>query len=104
MAGTASRRAVTIDDVRRHRAELAAIGQRHGVENIRVFGSVARGEADMSSDLDLLVDVLPGVGLLALSAFAGEVEDVLQVFTQVATVNGLRPRIRARALSEAVPL
>ena len=45
VAGTASRRAVTIDEVRRHRAELAAIGQRHGVENIRVFGSVARGEA-----------------------------------------------------------
>ena len=104
MSETASRRAVGIDEVRRHRAELAAIGKRYGVENIRVFGSVARGEADDSSDLDLLVDVLPGRGLLALSGFAGEVDDVLQVFTQVATVNGLRPRIRARVLAEAVPL
>jgi predicted nucleotidyltransferase len=101
---TSRRRAVTIDEVRRHRPELAAMGERYGVVNIRVFGSVARGEAAESSDLDLLVDVLPGGGLLALSAFAGEVDDLLQVFTQVATVNGLRPRIRARALVEAVPL
>lgn len=101
MPGTASRRAVTIEEVRRHRAELAAIGERHGVENIRVFGSVAHDE---SGDLDLLVDVLPGGGLHALSAFAGEVDDLLQVFTQVATVKGLRPRVHARMLAEAVPL
>lgn len=104
MPGTASRRAVTIEEVRRHRAELAAIGERHGVENIRVFGSVAHGEADESGDLDLLVDVLPGGGLHALSAFAGEVDDLLQVFTQVATVKGLRPRVHARMLAEAVPV
>jgi predicted nucleotidyltransferase len=98
-----ARGAVTLDDVRRHCAELAAIGERYGVENIRVFGSVARGEADESSDLDLLVDVLPGLGLLAMSALAGESGDPLRVFTRVATVNGLRPRIRARVLAEAVP-
>lgn len=56
------------------------------------------------NDLDLLVDVLPGGGLLALSAFAGEVDDLLQVFTQVATVKGLRPRVHARMLAESVPL
>lgn len=50
------------------------ITQRYGVQNIRVFGSVARRESDQSSDLNLLVDVLPGHGLLAVSAFAGEVE------------------------------
>lgn len=95
---------MTIDDVRAHRRELAAIGERYGVRNIRVFGSVARGEAEYSSDLDLLVDVAPGHGLLALSAFATEVEDVLHVFTQVATVNGLKPRIRAHVAAEAVSL
>lgn len=104
MSETTARRAVSLAEVRGHRTELAAIAKRHGVENIRVFGSVARGEADESSDLDLLVDVFPGGGLLALSAFAGEVDDLLHVFTQVATVNGLRPRIRARVLAEAVPL
>lgn len=95
---------VTLDDVRRRRVELEEIGQRYGVLNIRVFGSVARGEADEDSDLDLLVDVLPGRGLLAVSAFAGEVEDRLHVTTQVATVNGLKPRIRERVINEAVAM
>lgn len=95
---------LTLDEVRRHRTELAEIGVRHGVQNIRVFGSVARGEADEASDLDLLVDVIPGRGLLALSAFAGEVEERLHVVIQVATVNGLKPRIRDRVIAEAVPV
>jgi predicted nucleotidyltransferase len=104
MSGTVVRHPVTLDAVRAHSAELAAIGERHGVRNIRVFGSVAQGEANQASDLDLLVDVLPGHGLIALSAFAGEVDDPLGVFTQVATVNGLRSRIRPRILAEALPV
>lgn len=99
-----ARRAVTLQELRSRRADLAEIGKRHGVQNIRVFGSVARGEADAASDLDLLVEVLPGHGLLALSAFALDVEDLLQVLTQVATVDGLKPRIRARVAAEAVSL
>ncbi len=95
---------VTLTDVRNHRAEITEIAQRYGVQNIRVFGSVARGESDQNSDLDLLVDVLPGRGLLAVSAFAGEVEERLQVPTQVATVSGLKPRIRQRVIAEAVPI
>lgn len=83
---------------------LEEIGLRYEVENIRVFRSIARGEADESSDFDLRVDVLPGCGLLAGSAFAGKVEDRLHVPTQVATLNVLNPRIRERILTEAVPL
>jgi len=100
----AARRAVTLEDVRRQRDEIIAIGQRHGVSNIRVFGSVARGQADAHSDLDLLVDVRRGTGVLALSAFAGRVEELLGVQTQLATVEGLKPRIRDRVLAEAVRL
>lgn len=95
---------VTLEDVRSHRAVIVEIAERYGVQNIQVFGSVARGAADESSDLDLLVDVLPGRGLLALSAFAGEVEERLHLVIQVATVNGLKPRIRERVIAEAVPL
>lgn len=95
---------VTLEEVRNHRAEIVEIAERHGVQNIRIFGSVVRGEADEASDLDLLVDVLPGHGLLALSAFAGEVEARLNVVIQVATVNGLKPRIRERVIAEAVPV
>lgn len=98
------RRAVTLQEVQAHRDEIIAIGKRHGVANIRVFGSVARGEADEASDLDLLVDAEPWVGLFTLSGFAGEVEDLLDVMTQVATPNGLKARIRPRVLAEAVPL
>lgn len=72
--------------------------------NIRVFGSVARGEATADSDLDLLIDVGEGRGYFAMSGFALDVEELLGVFTQVATVNGLKKRIRDHVLAEAVAI
>jgi predicted nucleotidyltransferase len=104
MTTSPTRRALTIAEVRRHAAELRAIAERHGVSDVRVFGSVARNEATETSDLDLLVTAVPGSGLFALSAFATEVEDLLGVFTQVVTMNGLKPRMRAHVAAEAVPL
>ena len=98
------RRAVTMEELREHRDEILAIGERYGVSNIRVFGSVARGEADDQSDLDLLVDAAPETGLFGLAGFAIAVQDLVQVFTQVATVPGLKQRIRDRVLAEAVTL
>ena len=55
LSAEAPRRAVTLDEVRAHRDAITRLGQRFGVRNIRVFGSVARGEATPGSDLDLLV-------------------------------------------------
>ena len=81
-----------------------AIGDRHGVNNVRVFGSVARGDASDGSDLDLLVDVAAGRSLWDLTDFALDVEELLGVFTQVVTVSGLKARIRDRVLAEAVPV
>lgn len=98
----APRRRVTVEELRTRREEIIAIGERYGVSNIRVFGSVARGEADERSDLDLLVDVAPGHGLLAMAGFALDVEELLGVFTQVATEQGIKKRIRDRVLAEAV--
>jgi uncharacterized protein len=98
----APRRAVSLDDVRRHREQIVEIGRRFGVRNIRVFGSVARGDAGTDSDLDLLIDVDPGHGYFDMAGFALEVEDLLGVFTQVATVGGMKVRIRDRVLAEAV--
>jgi predicted nucleotidyltransferase len=100
----APRRQLTIEDLRGRRHEIVAIGQRYGVSNIRIFGSVARGEADELSDLDLLIDVAPGHGYFDMTGFALDVEQLMDVFTQVATPNGLKKRIRARVLAEAVPL
>jgi hypothetical protein len=100
----APRRRVTVEDLRAHHDEITAIGRRHGVSNVRVFGSVTRGEADQLSDLDLLVDVAPGHGYFDMAGFALDVEQLMGVFTQVATPNGLKKRMRARILAEAVPL
>jgi predicted nucleotidyltransferase len=100
----APRRRVTLDEVRAHRDEIYEIGRRYGVSNIRVFGSVARGEADEHSDLDLLIDVAPEHGLFSMAGFAIDVEELMGVFTQVATVAGLKSRIRDRVVAQAVPV
>jgi uncharacterized protein len=100
----APRRAVTLGELRAHREEILKLGERFGVRNIRVFGSVARGEATPDSDLDLLVDVDRGHGYFDMAGFALGVEDRLGVFTQVATPRGLKLRIRDRVLHEAVAL
>lgn len=97
-------RRVTLAEVRARKDSLAEIGRRYGVSNVRVFGSVARGEASQDSDLDLLIDVAPGHGYFDMAAFALDVEDLLGVFTQVVTERGLKKRLRERALAEAVTL
>lgn len=102
MAVDVPRRAISLDELRAHRNEIVAIGERFGVRNIRVFGSVARGESDAHSDLDLLIDVDAGHGYFDMAGFALEIEELLGVFTQVATVGGLKLRLRDRVLAEAV--
>ena len=97
-------RRVTLAEIRASKNALAEIGRRYGVSNIRVFGSVARGDADDRSDLDLLIDVAPGHGYFDMAAFALDVEDLLGVFTQVATERGLKKRMQDRILAEAVAL
>ena len=81
--------------------EIAAL---HGATNVRVFGSVARGDDDGSSDIDLLVEFAPGVGLLRHGALVRELEALLGRKVDVISDRGLRPRIRQRVLMEAVPL
>jgi predicted nucleotidyltransferase len=92
----APRRAVTLDEVRAHRDVIKRLGERFGVRNIRVFGSVARGEATSDSDLDLLVDVERGHGYFDMAGFALGVEDELGVMTQIATGNPLKPGTMTR--------
>ncbi len=98
------RRRVTLSELRRRRADVYAVAQRYGVSNIRVFGSVARAEADNDSDLDLLVDLAPGRGLFDLGGFISEAEAALDVHVDATTVAGLRARLRQRVLAEAVAL
>ena len=86
------------------REDILSIATRRGAFNIRVFGSVARGEADSKSDIDLLVDMEPGRSLFDLGGLLMDLESLLGHKVDVVTERGLRERIRDRVLREAVPL
>ncbi len=88
--------------VRRHRQALIAASTAAGASNLRVFGSVARGEDTADSDVDLLVDLPPGTGLFALLGLEEKLERILKVHVDLATPAGLKPRVRADALAEAI--
>jgi uncharacterized protein len=86
------------------REEILAIAAKHGAYNVRVFGSVARGEAKEASDVDFLVDV----GQVHSSWFPVglklDLQDLLERDVDVATENALHILIRDRVLNEAIPL
>ena len=90
--------------VREHRAEILAIAARHGARSIRLFGSLARGEARPDSDIDLLVELEPGRSLLDLVAIKQDLEDVLGRPVDVLTERSLSPYLRDRVLESAIPL
>jgi predicted nucleotidyltransferase len=88
----------------RMRGEILAAAARHGATNVRVFGSVARGDAGTASDVDFLVDFEPGRSLLDLAGLLVDLEDLLGIPVDVVTEPGLKARIRQRVLAEAVPV
>jgi hypothetical protein len=90
--------------VEQQREEILRIAARHGARNVRVFGSVARGEADEASDIDFLVEMEPGRSLLDLGGLQVELESLLGRPVDVVTVRGLKARIRNVVLHEAVPV
>lgn len=93
-----------LDTLRKRREQIIRIASRHGGSNIRVFGSVARGEADVGSDIDVLVDLESGRSLLNLGSLLMDLQELLDCPVDVVTEKGLRHRIRERVLREAVPL
>ena len=86
------------------REDILRIAGRHGARNVRVFGSVARGEADAASDVDLLVSFDPETSLLQHAALIRELQDFLGCHVDVADDECLRPHMRDRVLNEATPL
>ena len=94
-----------IDEVLKvKREEILRIAAQHGARNVRIFGSVARGEAKLDSDVDVLVDLEAGRSLLDLGGLLMDLRDLLGCNVDVVTEKGLRERIRDRVLREAVPL
>jgi predicted nucleotidyltransferase len=90
--------------LRRHRRAVTDLAERRGLRNVRVFGSVARGEDHEGSDIDLLVDPDEGVGLVALAGLARELTELLGVAVDVVPADSLKRSVRAEVLAEAVPL
>lgn len=101
---TAQRTDLTLAGLQRMRDQIVVVAARRGATNLRVFGSVARGEAKPSSDLDLLVDLEPGRSLVDLGGLLMDIADLLGVEVDVVTEASLKPRVRARVLAEAVRL
>lgn len=92
------------EEIARRRGEILELARRHGAHNVRVFGSVARGEADAASDVDFLVDLEPGRSLLDLGGLVMDLADLLHRPVDVVTTRGLRARMHQRVLNEAIPV
>ena len=95
---------MNLRELRERRDEILAIAARHGATNVRVFGSVARGEAATASDIDFLVDMLPQHSSWWPAGLILDLEETLGRGVDVATPNVLRGGVRENVLREAIPL
>jgi predicted nucleotidyltransferase len=96
---------VKIEEVRaRWRAEILRAAEEFGARNIRLFGSIARGEAESKSDLDLLVEMEPGRSYLDLIGFWQALQDRLGCHVDVITDGGINPHLKDSIYKDAVPL
>ena len=95
---------ITTEALHDKRAAILAVAAKYGASNVRVFGSVARGEAGPNSDVDLLVDLEPGRTLFDLARLSLELEDLLGSTVDVALARTLRPRVREATQRDIIPL
>ena len=96
---------VTLNMLRTDRRdEILRLAHRRGARNLRVFGSVARGEANENSDLDLLVEWQPGRSLLDHAGLVQDLQELLGMKVHVGTEKSLHWYVRDRILREATPL
>jgi hypothetical protein len=93
-----------LKEVQALREQILQIASRHGASNLRIFGSVARGDADPKSDVDFLINLEPGRSLLDHAALLLDLEKLLGCKVDVVTERGLKERIRERVLRETLPL
>lgn len=98
------RKPLTLQTLRERREDILALAAKHGASNVRVFGSVARGEADMASDVDFLVEFDPKKSLFDLGALLMDLRDLLEVEVDVVPEDWMRPQVRELAMQDVVPL
>ena len=90
--------AVGLDELKRRREDILRVAARHGARNVRVFGSVARGEDDSASDVDFLVEMEKGRSLLDMGGLLMDLQELLGCKVDVVSDKGLREGIRGRVL------
>ena len=96
---------MVIDEIiKEHRDEILRIAARHGARNVRIFGSVVRGEAGPQSDIDLLVDVGSHTSSWFPTGLIDDLEQLLGRKVDVLTDGGISPYLREQIYREAVPL
>ncbi len=91
-------------DLQNRRQEILHVAASHGARNVRLFGSIARGDARSGSDVDLLVEMDPDRSLLDLIGLGQDLEALLDCKVHVLTDASLHPALRARILADARPL
>ncbi len=96
---------MTLDELRQNnRSEILRLASQHGAGNVRVFGSVVRGTAGTSSDLDLLVEFSAERSLLDQIALQQKLEELLHCRVDLVEPDGVSPYLAAAIMAEAVPL
>jgi uncharacterized protein len=96
---------MTLEELRsRYRTQILEIAEKRGARNVRVFGSIARGEQRSSSDIDILVDFQPGRSLLDLTGLWLDLEEALGSKVDVVSSRGLKPRVEREIMRDAIAL
>lgn len=95
---------MSLEMLRRLRGEILALASRHGARNVRVFGSVARGDSRVDSDVDFLVDVDADRTLLDVIALEQDLQHLLGQRVEMLTERGLSPYLQQQILSQAAAL
>ena len=92
------------DLLKNKKQEILRIAEKHGAYNIRIFGSVSRGESGEKSDIDFLVDIGKNISSWFPAGLILELENLLKVKVDIATEKALKQRVRDKVLKEAKPL
>jgi len=95
---------ISLPTLIQHRVDILRLAERYHASDVRVFGSVVRGDNTQASDVDVLVKTRPGCSLLDLGGLLEDLQELLGCRVDIVTEDGLKPRLRARVLREAVPL
>ncbi len=93
-----------IEEIKKRKKEILALAAKYGASDVRIFGSVARGQANADSDVDFLVNLEQGRSLFDLGGLLMDLQSLLHRKVDVVTEKGLHWYIRDRVLKEAKPI